>query len=268
VANVQVYDPAHDQWSAGTPVPNTPQYKALGASGVIIGDTIYYHGGASAGGNFPAQDRVRIGHIDPLMPTAISWLPAVAGTLGARYRSGAITVDGAPVWLGGSAVTYNYDALAYNGSGVVDPATEILRWNNGLFSSSGNTPARVMDLRGVGEIGDGSFVIAGGMGEQQAVLDSVWLLHYESTGIGENTALAMAVYPLPAQDHVSVQLPSELRGGQFALYNAIGSLMHTGIAKAELLQFDVRTLPAGVYVLRVQYRSAVAAARILVVGDR
>ena len=50
VANVQIYNPANDTWSVGTPVPNTNQYKAFGASGIIVEDTIYYFGGAKISG--------------------------------------------------------------------------------------------------------------------------------------------------------------------------------------------------------------------------
>ena len=46
VPDVQIYDPAHDNWLIGTATPNITQYKMFGASGVIIGDTIYYNGGS------------------------------------------------------------------------------------------------------------------------------------------------------------------------------------------------------------------------------
>ncbi len=268
VANVQVYDPAHDQWTAGTPVPNTALYKAFGASGVIIGDTIYYHGGASTGANFPAQDRLRIGVIDPLVPTSITWLPAVAGTLGARYRAGAIAVDGAPVWVGGSAVSYNYDAVAYNGSGIVQPATDILRWSQGAFSSFGTAPAMVMDLRGVGDIGGGSFVIAGGIGAQQAVLDSVWLVQYNATGIAEGRRRMLKVYPMPATERVVIPLPLKLRASTYTLNDAHGRLMASGNATTPVLELDVRSLPVGLYAIRIVQGGEAWVGRVAVASDR
>jgi len=42
VPNVQIYNPETDSWSVGTPVPNTNQYKAFGASGTILNDTILF----------------------------------------------------------------------------------------------------------------------------------------------------------------------------------------------------------------------------------
>ena len=268
VANVQVYDPAHDQWATGTPVPNNTQYKAFGASGVIIGDTIYYHGGASTGANFPAQDRLRIGVIDPLVPTSINWLPAITGTLGARYRSGAVVVEGSPVWLGGSAVSYNFDAVAYNGSGVVQPATGILRWSQGAFSSYGTTPTSVMDQRGIGDIGGGAFIVAGGIGPQQAVLDSVWLVQFEATGIEESRTHLLSAYPVPAIDHVLIPLPVELCNSRYGLHDAQGRSVATGTATTEVLDIDVRALASGAYVLRIAHGTSSATSRIFVAADR
>ena len=78
VPDVQVYDPANDAWQSATPVPNNNLYKVFGASGTIVGDTIYYYGGASLGFNFPAQDRLRMGIIDPADPLQVTWLPPVS----------------------------------------------------------------------------------------------------------------------------------------------------------------------------------------------
>ncbi|NOQ92353.1 MAG: hypothetical protein GQ552_06520, partial [Flavobacteriaceae bacterium] len=47
VPNVQIYNPQKNSWITGTPVPNNHIYKSFGASGTIIGDTIYYFGGAA-----------------------------------------------------------------------------------------------------------------------------------------------------------------------------------------------------------------------------
>lgn len=59
VPDVQIYNPATDAWLSGTPVPNNVNYKVFGGSGVIIGDVIYYCGGAAAGINFPASSYFR-----------------------------------------------------------------------------------------------------------------------------------------------------------------------------------------------------------------
>ncbi|RMG80352.1 MAG: hypothetical protein D6707_06565, partial [Bacteroidetes bacterium] len=72
VANVQIYNPSLNSWMQATPVPNNNIYKSFGASGVIIGDTIYYYGGAN-GSSFGPQNQLRKGVINPSDPTQISW---------------------------------------------------------------------------------------------------------------------------------------------------------------------------------------------------
>lgn len=205
VPNVQIYDPALDQWSVGTPLPNNNQYKAFGASGTIIGDTIYYFGGASTASNLPAQDKLRIGVIDPLVPTMITWLPAITGGLGPRYRSACAVVDGAPTWVGGSAVSYNYNAVAYNGSGVVQPATTIQQWNGSTMVSPGQTPPHIMDLRGPGALDPGSIVVAGGIGLAATVLDSAWLITVGDVGVEERGQTAAHISPNPTTGVVTLQ---------------------------------------------------------------
>jgi hypothetical protein len=64
VGNIQIYNPELDSWSSGTPLPNSSTYKAFGSSAQIIGDTIFYYGGASTSVNFPAQKKLRKGIID------------------------------------------------------------------------------------------------------------------------------------------------------------------------------------------------------------
>ena len=265
VPNVQLYDPAHDQWSAATPVPNTNQYKAFGAGGTIIGDTIYYFGGASMGGNFPAQDRLRIGHIDPLAPTNITWLPAITGGLGPRYRPACLVLDDAPLWVGGSAVSYNYDAVAYNGSGVVAPAALMQRWDGTAMVAAGSTVPQVMDLRGAGELGNGSYVIAGGIGTAQTVLDSVWLLTPGDVGMSEYRAVELALWPNPTTGACTVLVPGS--GGHYILCDAPGrSLLH-GTFQGDRLHLDLRSLPRGAHVIEVFPASGGAPLRTRVVRE-
>ncbi|MEN8793773.1 MAG: hypothetical protein ABF294_04895, partial [Flavobacteriales bacterium] len=47
ITNVQIYNPKTDTWSTGNPVPNNNRFKSFGASGTIVGNTIYYYGGSS-----------------------------------------------------------------------------------------------------------------------------------------------------------------------------------------------------------------------------
>jgi Kelch motif len=262
VPNVQVYDPAHDTWGAATPVPDNSQYKAFGAGGVIIGDTIVYHGGASTGGNFPAQDRVRIGAIDPVDPLTIAWLPAVTGGQGARYRSAPAVVNGKATWIGGSATSYNFDALAYAGGAVVDPATGILQWNGNLMGTIGTTPTNVMDLRAAGDLGNGQLIVAGGIGQQRAVLDSVWLVSTIATRIADSPATDPLIYPDPFGDEFFVTDP-ERSFTRFVVFDALGAMVMEGRLDPGTTLIPAGRLRPGTYLVRMYGPSASWTAPIL-----
>ena len=180
VGNIQIYNPELDSWSSGTALPNSSTYKAFGSSAQIIGDTIFYYGGASTSANFPAQKKLRKGIIDSNDPTQISW-SLEQDAPNANYRSACVSHNNNVFWIGGSDVSYNYNGIAYNGSGGVAPSNSIARydtytqtWYEGLGS-----PYSVMDLRGYGQISSTSWVICGGMTTGQTVSDQAYLLEYD-----------------------------------------------------------------------------------------
>jgi hypothetical protein len=218
VANVQIYNPSTDTWATGTSVPNNNSYKAFGASGLISGNTILYIGGASTGANFPAVSKLRRGVIDPNNPTQITWTEET-NPLGKAYRAAAVNYYGYPVWIGGSQVTYNYDGIAYNGSGGVEPADRFLSLNpdsNRLELVTGVFPP-VMDLRGVAHIPSKTPVyVVGGMREGQKVsnrfgsFDFNWLVDTETPQVADNHYV-MLVFPNPASELIT------LNGGPFEL---------------------------------------------------
>lgn len=173
VPDVQIYDPSLDKWAVGTPVPNNGLYTAFGASGTIIGNTIYYLGGASMGVNFPSTFRLRIGEINPNIPSDIVWRDSLLSSQERYYRAGCTGIAGFPTWFGGSATTYNYDGLSYSTNTAVQPndqtllllsSTEVLRVDNNQLP---------MDLRGVGELDKTTKILAGGMYTNREVSDKV-----------------------------------------------------------------------------------------------
>jgi hypothetical protein len=175
VSGVQVYNPVNNSWQKAEPVPETKQYKVFGASGVIIEDTIYYSGGAYYEKNYPLGMIFRKGVINRNNPTQIEW-SMLEDSLALGYRMAAIAIDGNPYWVGGSIVSYNYNGVAYNGSGGV-PAISRLLWyhSSALRAVTGTLPA-VMDLRGAAFIGKNQFIIAGGMINPQTVSNKTYLI--------------------------------------------------------------------------------------------
>lgn len=173
VSNVQVYNPALNEWQQATSVPNNNTYKCFGASGTIVGDTIYYFGGARYGSNFPITSVMRKGVINPNNPLDISWSDTSIVYNGYRPAC-TITSDDIIHWIGGSNVTYNYNGIAYNGSGAVDPANQIIRLENDLITKD-SLPIP-MDLRGIANISENVKFILGGMEEGPVVSNKIYKL--------------------------------------------------------------------------------------------
>ena len=251
VANVQIYNPTTDTWSTGTPVPNNNDYKAFGASGVIKGDTLFYLGGASTGNNFPATSVFRKGHINPNDPTQISWSaethPAAKG-----YRMAAAAMAGGIFWIGGSDVTYNYNGIAYNGSGGVPALSRMKTYFKKIGLSESNDPGflpNIMDLRGVAQTELDYFITVGGMGPGQAVLSKVygfsWAVALPTTA--PLIKLGIKVSPNPASEFILLE---SLQNAQFQLIAQNGALLRT-VNGTGLARMDICDLPTGPYWLQV-----------------
>ena len=180
IPNVQIYDPALDTWDTGTDLPNDNYYKSFGSSGTIIGDTIFYYGGASTGWNFPARKELRKGVIDPNDPTQITWTLEEDAPK-TNYRSACISHGDNVFWLGGSETSYNYTGVAYNGSGGVEPAYNIARYDaqkQDWYEGTGS-PFGIMDMRGSGQVSATSWIVCGGMEDGQVVSNQTYLLEYD-----------------------------------------------------------------------------------------
>jgi hypothetical protein len=181
---VQIYDPQLDQWQSGTNTPNNAWFTAFGASGYILGDTVYYHGGAS-GGSFGARKYMRKGYIDPNDPTNITWTQMQDAPGDAGYRSACSGTANTIFWVGGSPTSYNYDGIAYNGSGGVEPSARILHFNNAVYEyvDQISQPYGVMDLRGIAEFNGDHWIICGGMDTNQVVSNRTFLLESNNVGL-------------------------------------------------------------------------------------
>lgn len=194
VPDVMIYDPTFDSWQIGTDVPGDDTYMAFGASGTIIGDTIYYHGGAAMGANFPLNSYLRKGVIDSNNPTNIVWTQEEESPNEPLYRSAVVSHQNRVMWIGGSPISYNYNGVAYNGSGGVNPTHRILsyfvgekRWEEYLYQDE-----KVMDLRGIAQLSENEWIIAGGMLKNQEVSDKTFRLTFDPTG-EQNTFLSTEI---------------------------------------------------------------------------
>lgn len=195
VPYVQIYDPALDSWQTGTSTPNTAFFTAFGASGYILGDTLYYHGGAS-GGSFGARKYMRKGLINPQNPTDITWIQIPDAPGDAGYRAACSGTDNTVFWLGGSAVSYNYNGIAYNGSGGVNPSARALHFNhlNYQYADEVSQPYGVMDLRGIAKFPGNRWIICGGMDSSQVVKPRTFLLENQSLEIEEEVPSGFQIH--------------------------------------------------------------------------
>jgi Secretion system C-terminal sorting domain len=229
VPDVQIYNPYTNSWSAGTSTPNTNGYKSFGAAGAILGDTIYYFGGARSSGSFGPQFDLRKGYIDPNDPTNISWSIGFFDLAVRGYRTSCFsTADGYVNWIGGSNQTYNFNGIAYNGSGGVLPLNRNLiyepstgRWEEDFQY---NYP---MDLRGIAKMNDSVLFLTGGMESGQSVTNSAWRLErrpFLFNGIHKNpnSTVDFSLFPNPSKGKIQVQSNDEIL--QVRIYSSKGKL--------------------------------------------
>ena len=179
---VQIYNPSNDSWSSGTSTPNNSSYEAFGASGEIVGDTIYYAGGA-INGSFSLTNKFRKGVIDPIDPTQIVWSIDTSNVGDKLYRASCVSINYKLFWIGGAATPYNYDGLAYGSGTGVNPTNRILEWipETRKFYENFPTTFEIMDLRNIAKISPTQYVIAGGMLANQVVSNKTFLLEYDTS---------------------------------------------------------------------------------------
>jgi len=226
VPQVQIYYPDQDFWLMGTPVGNSRDYRAFGASGCIIGDTIFYIGGAKIGTTFPITSILRKGVINPNDPTQISWsVENMTEAIG--YRMAASSSADHPVWFGGSHLTYNYDGVAYNGTGIVSPVDEIKLYQNSTDSwyLYKELIPPTMDFRGIGKKGEREFIIAGGMHQNLEVTAETWLITIpvlSDNSIDHDEKIEF--FPNPTWHFIDINLEGEW---VIEVFNSSGSYLST-----------------------------------------
>jgi hypothetical protein len=256
VANVQIFDAQNNNWLVGTPVPNNTQYKVFGSSATIIGDTIYYVGGASTGTNFPLQQELRRGIINPTDPTQITWstLPSInlPAPHFATYRNAMFNYGGKLFAIGGSAITYNYNGLAYSNGAVVSPTGYIqygVQTAGGSVYSSYILPTPLMDLRNVVQIDSASFLVCGGMTTGATVINKTFRFDAIPLAIEKDEIEKTAIiYPNPVKRGEVLKIRNE-RLTKIEFFNTHGKLVLS--KKGNLSELKTADLKAGSYILKL-----------------
>jgi len=176
VSTVQVYNPKSNQWQLATPLPNEITAKVFGGCGQIVGDTIYFLGGATFAKYYPPSRRFYKGVINKKNPLQIKWINAGEYPGEFRYRSATFTMNNLVYFIGGSNETYNYNGISYSEKKPVEPNQTILVYNIRTGKFTTQLYESTMDLRGVVQDGKGNSYILGGILSGQKVSDQVKLL--------------------------------------------------------------------------------------------
>lgn len=255
VPNVQIFNPANNLWQIGTSVPNNNIYKSFGASGTIVGDTIFYYGGASSGFNFPIQNQLRIGIIDPTNPTNINWSNPSSHI--PNYRCAVVAdAEKRVYFLGGSPQTYNFDGIAFNGSGGIDPNTS----SSFIFSDDWQNwqlqPLDLpMDLRGVAQLSPHQIFIAGGMKVNQEVSNELIFLTQDTlTGIKEDLLFKQKIrlFPNPSHQLLSIENLSEIASPiKVTAWNNQGKIIFQSTFTMQIA-INIESWLSGVYIIQLQ----------------
>lgn len=253
VDDVQIYNPFENTWTAGTSTPNSGSFKAFGASGAIIGDTIYYYGGTKISGfNFLATNDFRKGVINPEDPTEIQWSLLPDDELADGYRMACTAFGDEVVWIGGAEVAYNFDGLAYSGGAVVQPHQEIRTYNasGNTWSVFENSPFPIMDLRGIAKVSDDEWIIAGGMTTDAQVTDAVYKIRRGTVSAPHVGIPGLEVYS--SFDQVVI---NGLPFGKYALrlYELSGRLVIDEVLSQRSHRISTSALPDGIYLVAIEH---------------
>ncbi|MCB0476899.1 MAG: T9SS type A sorting domain-containing protein [Crocinitomicaceae bacterium] len=249
IQHCQIFDPANNQWLSATSVPNSHDYKSFGASGVIIGDEFYYFGGTSAW-TFGPQNKLRIGTIDPNDPTNVTWTIQTPDVNVFGYRMAAAKVNNEAHWIGGASLSYNFDGIDYNGSGVVAPANRdafIQAGTPWLYTQTYDTIP--MDLRGIGNASDSIKYIMGGMFDGQNVSNKIYKLEYTGNAVAsltDNLFDKLKIYPNPTTDLLLIDGIEEF---ELKLTDTKGNLLLKALNSTKI---HLNHLAAGIYLVHLK----------------
>jgi hypothetical protein len=258
VSAVQIYNPSSDNWQAGTSVGNNNTFRSFGASGAIVGDTIYYFGGASMAGSFNVQTYFRRGIINPTNPSQITWSSFTwMGMNG--YRMAATTAFGKVFWLGGSNVTYNYNGISYNGTGGVSPNARSLSYDKSDHSFEVEFGYDLpMDLRGIGSISDTVKYLVGGMEMGQIVSRETLRLNLNTDSVimsvptvPAQEIINFSLSPNPATESILIEIELGDSDLEYQLMTTSGVCLRKGIITKTKTSLNVSDLVGGVYFLQL-----------------
>ena len=253
VRDVQIYDPANDQWSAANDLPFTSTFPVFGSSGTIVNDTIYYLGGVNNG--FSTMSRLRKGIIDENDPISVEWSVVEECPFGNAYRFAVGQYYDQIFFVGGSADGYNFDGISYaDGSGVEAQNRIITYYSNWGIWEEDEVPYGVMDLRSMAQISPTSWILCGGMMEDQEVSNRVFLLEFDpSVSISEHNATLPNV-SFESESNKFI-LESDIKIDLLEVYSVDGRLLDSIAINENQKTVISEKIPSGIFLISLEYDS-------------
>lgn len=156
------------------------------------------------------------------------WMEHASFTVPENLHQVDISDDDAYILVGGSSTTHLYEAMS-------------------------GEPIGTFNVQGGGDVWSVDFEPGGHNAVTGTSSGRVVYWALEGTiGIHEHGTISFDVHPNPTADQVVITVPDELRGGQAELFTTSGSQVLVTRLNGATTPLDLRSLPAGDYLLRVR----------------
>lgn len=206
-----------------------------------------------------------------LVPTITTNIPMTGYVLGETYTIDVLTTSsGASGWgfeltaeKGGGSKVGVYDLVGASGSPQIITSGGSVTHDNDSFSSwSFNWTAPLVDE---GEITFYAAVIAvngSGTGGDETVTTST-SASASTLGLDEENILAFDIFPNPAQDFLTIQLPNEIMNGSIEVFDFLGRLVKSKQINKVDNKLNLNHLSQGVYLIRLISEGKIAVRKFI-----
>lgn len=270
IVDVQVYDVEKNTWAKGSPIWNTSSFKAFGAAGVLVEDTIFYFGGAASTTQFPARYQVRRGVINPNDPLDVKWSRTSPNNKITGFRTVGAYVNDQLHWVGGSEVSYTLTGETYTSSAKAVPTNRMLTLGPDSMWEEQKLTEIPMDLRGMAHVSARIKYIAGGMLADAEVTNKIYKLEWRRwpESVEENAQIDPELsFPSPFNEKLMVQTKSKGTLSTVVLYNLQGQEITRIKTTLGLVEVNTTDLKSGIYFIRLETADGVFVNKVMKQAD-
>lgn len=267
IKEVQIYDPEKNTWSAGSSTWDTNSFKAFGAAGVVVADTIFYFGGAASTIQYPVRYQVRRGHIDPANPTSIKWSRTTPDIKQMGYRTVGAYVNEQLHWVGGSEDTYGLSGESYNSLSMGQPSNRMLTVQPDTSLTIQKLNEIPMDLRGLANISEHTKYIAGGMLADAEVTNKIYKLQWNRypESIGEKAkVVSQMAHPNPFANDLMVRTDAVVGEVSWvSIYNVQGKQLFRERTTSTEMKISTQHFENGIYFIHLENAKGVFVNKVI-----